>query len=193
MAVALIATVCGGPDPTPTPQPTPTFTPTPTATPPPRLVELPLDDGSHAVNTEWWYYNGHLRTEVGDEFSFHYVIFQLDFPFLPANVAQVSMVDHQARRHMEDQRQGVAERPPSIPEGFSLDLDGWVMSGSNGSDRLSAEADGFSFNLLVREAKPPALHGGTGIIPFSAAGESYYYIPHAHGRHGDHRHRRRAR
>ncbi len=44
-------------------------------TPVPRAVSLPEDDGPHETPIEWWYYNGHLESENGREFSFHFVIF----------------------------------------------------------------------------------------------------------------------
>ena len=53
----------------PTPRP-----PEPTAVP--ETLRLPEDDASHDAPIEWWYYNGHLESDDGEEFSFHFVIFQ---------------------------------------------------------------------------------------------------------------------
>ena len=64
--------------PTSTPVPTATPEPTPTATTRPEgpLVSLPEDEAPHETPIEWWYFNGFLWDEDGNEFSFHYVTFQ---------------------------------------------------------------------------------------------------------------------
>jgi len=38
---------------------------------PSRPVTLPADHAAHPeFKTEWWYWNGHLRTDAGDEYDF---------------------------------------------------------------------------------------------------------------------------
>ena len=78
----------------PTPHP-------PVPTPTPRELVLPADDGSHSVPIEWWYYNGHLRSETDEEYSFHYVIFQTEggdavsrFEFGQAGITDVQRGEH---------------------------------------------------------------------------------------------------
>ena len=39
-------------------------------------MRLPHDEGAHLLGLEWWYFNGHLATENGQEFSYHFVTFQ---------------------------------------------------------------------------------------------------------------------
>ncbi|HEX9016288.1 MAG TPA: lipocalin-like domain-containing protein, partial [Chloroflexota bacterium] len=49
--------------------------PTPTAVAP-KPVVLPADEAPHDNLSEWWYYTGHLKTGVGKEYGFEFVIFQ---------------------------------------------------------------------------------------------------------------------
>ncbi|MFQ5873199.1 MAG: lipocalin family protein [Dehalococcoidia bacterium] len=167
----------------PTPQPTPTPVPTPTATqhavtsPIPPAVRLPQDDSPHPwANTEWWYYNGSLRTADGRDYGFHYVIFKIDVPFLPnTNIAHLSITDHQTSDYLTDQRQQLSESPLKDDSGFSFTIDGWTMAGFDGRDHLSASIGDYAFDLSLNSKKPPVLHGGTGLIGFGPAGNSYYY------------------
>ena len=38
-------------------------------------VTLPKDDAPHQAQIEWWYYNGHLSSESGKQYSFHDTVF----------------------------------------------------------------------------------------------------------------------
>ena len=180
---ALLLVACNQPTPTPTPTPAPTATPTPTptATPTPTpilaLVSVPQDDAPHeGVTTEWWYYNGILRTTEGRQYSFHYVVFQFDLPFLPTTtVSHLAITDHREGTYITGQRRTLARTRPAESPGFSFNVDGWVMSGFDGRDRLTASTGGYAFDLNLNAEKPPALHGGTGLIDFGPLGESYYY------------------
>ena len=60
-------------------------------------IQLPNDDSEHiGVTTEWWYYNGHLVTEDGKAFDFHYVVFALVQPDLsPIVIAHLGIGDVQ--------------------------------------------------------------------------------------------------
>ena len=75
--LALIVAACSGGS------PTATAVPTPANTPAFERVVLPRDDAPHGgFNTEWWYYSGHLETDGGERYGFHYVVFRFDLPFL---------------------------------------------------------------------------------------------------------------
>lgn len=48
---------------------------------------FPLDETNHDTVVEWWYFNGHLKTDLGREFTFMYCLFKVDpqkvnLPFL---------------------------------------------------------------------------------------------------------------
>ena len=174
VALAVLLAACGGRAATPTPFPTPT--PTPAA----RQVVLPQDDAPHpGFNTEWWYYHGHLQAASGERYSFHYVVFDIVVPGIrPQNVYQLAITDHQEKRYITDQRRvdGMAKQPGG--RGFAYMVEGgrpqgaapggtWVISGSNGVDRLVGSAGGYEIDLRLEQANPPAIHGGTGWLDFA--------------------------
>ena len=83
--------------------------PVPTAqpaepTPAPRPISLPSDEDPHADNLEWWYYNGHLVSEDGAEFGFHFVIFQSLAGEGGAYAAQLGITDVAGARYVHDFR-----------------------------------------------------------------------------------------
>ncbi len=75
MVIALLilgAAACTNSDPL---KPIPTSGPA-QPTPEPRAISMPSDERSHDDRLEWWYYNGHLSADSGEEFGFHFVIFR---------------------------------------------------------------------------------------------------------------------
>ena len=173
--------------PTPTPPP-----PTPTLAPPTptrrqtlttspdlvvRSVKLPEDDAPHPETlTEWWYYNGHLG--VGEElrFGFHYVTFVVRVPGFPAaRIAHFAITDLAGGIHQTGQRAEVGKSPSTAPGRFEFDHRGWIMRGSGGDDHLAATTTDYSVRLDLSEGRPPVLHGGTGLLDVTTAGQNSYY------------------
>lgn len=138
------------------------------------LVQLPSDDGHHQNRMEWWYYNGHLETTSGKRYTFHYAMF-LIHELAVHTVAHVSLTDHQRGLHFTDQTRTVGNPSRGTQNGFDFTLGDWRMTGSGGDDRLRVSSDEFSFNLELSEGAPPVMQGGTGLLDFDYAGESYYY------------------
>jgi len=140
-------------------------------------VILPQDDAPHnSVDTEWWYYNGHLETTYGERYAFHYVVFEALTPDRPRmNVAHLSISDPQQDIHAIDQRMSLASSGGGDTPGFAFDIGGWRMSGYDGRDELSAFAHDYALRLNLEQAKSPVLHQRTGLVSLGEAGESYYY------------------
>ena len=175
-------------------------------------IELPRDDGPHDRLTEWWYYTGHLvggtqdGAQVGHRFGFEFVIFRAERGAYPTTWAShLAITDETGDAFHYAQRQEVGptvDRSPrddeGAPTGFDLALTGldptdpstlgrpaWSMSGSDGTDRLSAavatlEASAqattpMGLDLRLATRKPPALHDRDGWIDFGPGGGSYYY------------------
>jgi predicted secreted hydrolase len=199
----------------PAPRPSiapPTEVPSPVRDPLP--VVLPRDDGPHDRLTEWWYYTGHLRVATaqrgGDltrqSFGFEFVIFRAERGSFPTTWAShLAITDELGKTFHYAQRLEVGEavdRSPrdddGAPTGFDLSLTGadptdpstlgrapWSMSGSDGTDRLSASIDPaeataqrtipLALDLRLAARKPPALHDRDGWIDFGPGGGSYYY------------------
>ena len=171
-AVGIPLAACGATlavEPTSTAQPAPTPTPVP-------LVSLPRDDASHPVNTEWWYYNGHLVGEDGSRYGFHLVFFEVlapdGGPYI--HIGQFAVTDHQRGTYTFDQRAMPRFfEPPEV--GFRVLVGDWGASGGDGEDTLAASAGEYTLRLGLSPGKPPALHDGDGLVKFPLAGDSFYY------------------
>jgi predicted secreted hydrolase len=192
--------------------PLPTRAPTPAPTVSlvdPQPIELPRDDAPHDRLTEWWYYTGHLRAEDGRRFGFEYVIFRAERGLFPTSwVSHLAITDEGNNRFFYSQRlevgpgvdrataggSAIATQP-----GFDLGIAGldptqgavaprppWTMTGSDGTDTLSAALSpdeaaaagapaGLGLELDLVATKPAVLHDEDGWIDFGPAGGSYYY------------------
>jgi predicted secreted hydrolase len=168
----------------------------------PQPVVLPADDAPHDRLTEWWYYTGHLRDETGGRWGFEFVVFRAERGSFP-----VTWASHLALTNETGGRFHYAQRAEIGPQvdvtaaagaGFSLGIRGldlaepsaftrtpWTMTGTDGTDHLSAAAGGgetagdssggFGLDLALVTTKPAALHDRDGYIEFGPAGGSYYY------------------
>jgi RND superfamily putative drug exporter len=172
----------------------PPAAPYPARSPDPIPVVLPRDDAPHDRLTEWWYYTGHLATNDGREFGFEYVVFRAERGRLAVSWAShLAVTDESTDTFAYAQRSAIGGRVDASPADgfrFAIPADGgpragadWEMSGSGGSDALSAAAGAqeastggsFAIDLRTEAAKPPALHDIDGWIDFGPAGGSYYY------------------
>ncbi len=168
-AVGLLLAACGGRTialpPALEARPTPTLAP----------VSLPADDAPHDVLTEWWYYTGHLQAPAGRSYGFELVFFQSRRDALPAiYAAHFAVTDAAGQRFRYDQRFVTGSRAKVGP-GYAISLGDWSLGGANGADGLRAAMNEYAIDLSLRSLKPAVLHNGSGIISFSAAGDSYYY------------------
>jgi predicted secreted hydrolase len=147
-------------------------------TPAPRAISIPADERGHDERLEWWYYNGHLESVSGEEFGFHFVIFQsLDDEGEPLYAAQFSMADVQAGEHHLDSRVLAGTAAGERDESFVLAVSDWSIEIGPDSHRIIAAGDGgFSIDLtLGREPdRAPVLHNEIGWFEMPA-GWSYYY------------------
>ena len=199
-AAAEVPTATSTPTQTPTPTATPTPIPTLTPLPSPettsrnsRPVDLPADEGRHRDPVEWWYFNGHLEDEVGNDYSYHYVAFEFVTPEgIVARLLQYSWVDHgTGHKNAGEQfylpqaglpqpaNAGPAPTPvPLNPETGSIDIrtGGLVLSGDGQEYSLAFQPSaGISVQLSASSVKPPLLHRQTGLVDLGPAGKTWYY------------------
>ncbi len=137
-------------------------------------VSLPEDDGPHQVEMESWHFNGHLKSESGDFFSFYYTVFVVN-NLVSQTISHVSLNDHQTGKYFTAQRKTVGKSFINTENRFEFFQDDWFMAGGNGDDRLKVSTDDFSFDLSVVGTRAPMFHGDNGIISLDIAGDSYYY------------------
>jgi len=137
-------------------------------------INLPKDEAHHSNAMEWWYYNGHLITESGKKYSFHFTTFLLN-NVMTHTVFHGSLTDHQKGEHYTAQYRHGGNLTVGVEDQFDFKLDKWLMQGSNGRDRIKADNDTFSFDLKLESSQPPIYHGNHGVITLKDAETSYYY------------------
>ena len=137
-------------------------------------VSLPKDDGPHQSAVESWQFNGLLKTESGDFFSFYYNV-SLANDLVSNMVIHVSLNNHQTGTHHTAQRKTVGTLINNTENRFEFIQGDWLMAGGNGNDRLRIASDDFSFDLSLVATRAPMYHGGNGIISSDIFGDSYYY------------------
>ena len=139
------------------------------------MVQLPQDEGAHLTDLEWWYFNGHVTTEDGQEFSYHYVTFQSVLPpGLTSRLAQLSWADHANGAHLTAEKAAFPE-PEQTPGAFDVPMASWRMSGDGETYRLEFGIGGYAVELEAVSRKPAVLHYGTGLVDLGIAGKTYYY------------------
>jgi predicted secreted hydrolase len=152
--------------------------PNPTATPAPVL--FPGDELAHDSRLEWWYHSGHLVSESGREFGFHFVVFKAADDFGEPNfVAQLGLLDVATGEHFDLSRAEVGIRTPdtnSAKMAMSLGISGWDygISITPGSQNFNAKTENVSLSLQFEAITPVMLHNEIGWIP-TEAGATYYY------------------
>ena len=148
--------------------------PLPAPTPPPPIV-FPTDAGPHDALTEWWYYTGHLTSDVdGHRYGFEFVVFQVRREDEPTGyLAHFAVSDVDGQRFVHEARVAQSQTPLTA---FPLEVGGWRLDSHGASDEIHASmADApFALDLRLADEKPPALHHG-GYIDYGPAGGSYYY------------------
>jgi predicted secreted hydrolase len=152
--------------------------PVPSPTPAAPIV-LPRDAGPHAALTEWWYFTGHLKSDLdGSMYGFEFTVFQAQRQGVPTGyLAHFAVSDIGGQRFSHQARS--AQREPAST--FPLDVNGWTLSTDGSADVIAADMQAgpgadppFGLRLRLVDEKPPALHHG-GYIDIPLLGGSYYY------------------
>ena len=142
---------------------------------PEERVQLPHDEGVHLSGLEWFYFNGHLTAENGQEFSYHFVTFQTVQPSgLTTRLAQLSWADHANVLHLTEERAAVPLPEASSGE-FDMPTADWRMSGNGEDYHLSFGVGDYTVELEAESKKPAVLHHGSGLVDLGVAGKTYYY------------------
>jgi predicted secreted hydrolase len=150
-------------------------------------VTLPQDESPHpASSMEWWYYNGHLAG-IDPSGKVHQYGFELSFIRMNAQNTEPASALYNGQFAITDLSRGTyeadmsefAQQPDVIPPqgGYNITIGNWNMNGINARNNLRAAfKDGnYGISLSADQAKPAALHGDGGVIPYGPFGQSYYY------------------
>ena len=137
-------------------------------------VSLPEDDGPHPAAMESWHFNGHLKTDSGDFYSFYHTVFLVN-NLVSHTISHASLNNHQTGKHFTAQRKTIGDSFINTENHFEFFQDDWFMAGGDGDDRLKVSTEDFSFDLSAVGTRAPMFHGDNGIISLDIVGDSYYY------------------
>lgn len=159
---------------------------------PDRSIELPRDTFAHDdVQTEWWYYTGHLQSEDA-QFGFELVFFKRQTALdrlgkiIPMRVlTPISYYAHFAITDVGAKQFRYAHRRSldgSRPAGASIDchnvwLDNWRVREVNGHHILTATMNKTQLELVLKPTKPITKQGQDG-LSYKDVGEASYYLSH---------------
>jgi predicted secreted hydrolase len=146
-------------------------------------LEFPEDHRAHpGYRTEWWYYTGNLQSESGDRYGFQLTFFrsqisppgaEKDWPEPPSAwrtqqvyAAHAAISDISGKRHMQAElvsrealaMAGTLDRSPET----IVFLENWSARIGPDAHRLEVMTNKFSYELALKPAKPPVLHGQDG-------------------------------
>ncbi|HVS31646.1 MAG TPA: lipocalin-like domain-containing protein [Thermoanaerobaculia bacterium] len=140
--------------------------------------EFPRDHGSHdEYRTEWWYYTGHVRTESGRRYGFEVTFFRVGVvaadgpPATPWDVRHIALahfaitdVNGKKFRYYEKLNRSSPFTAQAAAGRLNVFNESWrVTTMADGAWRLVAAEGGDAIDLVLRSAKPPALHGENGL------------------------------
>ena len=138
-------------------------------------MSLPEDEAPHETSVEWWYFNGFLWDEEGNEYSFHYVTFQsATLPIGTPHLLHATLGDHGGEVHLSEERGTLAQLDPQAPS-VDVEAEGWVMRGDGESYVLGFDVEDRALELVAASHREAVLHDSTGLVSLGEAGDTYYY------------------
>ena len=139
-----------------------------------KSVRIPQDDAAHDDMTEWWYYNGHLETESGEKFSYHYTIFAHK-ALTTHTIVHLSLLDHQTNKSYQFQKRIPGFESSTNKGKVLVGSTPWTIALNDGKDHLQAKTPKLVLNLHLESKEDVILQDTNGFLDFEIAGGSYYY------------------
>ena len=126
------------------------------------------------VFTEWWYFNGHLRSTENRMFTYGFCLFRVSSLYY---CAHLSLTDQQENRF-------TFERIHYTPRKIRIDKTNRLISYNNEQVlvqtgdhdfKIKGSWQGCSIDLVLETQKPPMLFNGNGHVTMPEGRESAYY------------------
>ena len=157
-----------------------------------RPIRFPRDELAHGCNIEWWYFNGHLRDQLGRQYSYMHALFKADLeklgfrmlsktPLKTAYFTHSILTDIAAKKSYPLSNQIVMLSQDSFTKKqlFINYINPFIVGGyTNYSidkpDKHAYHIKTEMLNLNMSSLKKPMLEGGKGFIDFGES-RTYYY------------------
>jgi len=125
-------------------------------------IQFPRDHGAHPeVPLEWWYWTGHLQGSAGRQYGFQLTFFRLR----DIHLAHFAWSDVASGRFTFEEKTHLAL--PGIAGASEQHLDvfneDWSASDQKGAQKLRLHTREGLLALTLSPAKPPVLHGESGL------------------------------
>jgi len=125
-------------------------------------IQFPRDHGAHPeVPLEWWYWTGHLQGSAGRQYGFQLTFFRLR----DIHLAHFAWSDVASGRFTFEEKTHLAL--PGIAGASEQHLDvfneDWSASDQKGAQKLRLRTREGLLALTLSPAKPPVLHGESGL------------------------------
>tara|TARA_Y100000034_G_C6889291_1_gene408840 strand:- start:50 stop:2443 length:2394 start_codon:yes stop_codon:yes gene_type:complete len=126
-------------------------------------IYFPDDENSHPkYENEWWYFNGHLQDQFGNNYGVMNVLFK-------SGLSYFILIDKENQKYYSFKHIGTFDEN-KIASGYMS----WENLGNfSYLVRLNSPEINSSFSLISN--KEPFLIGGEGLVEFGEEGFSYYY------------------
>jgi len=152
-----------------------------------KKIKLPKDEAAHSKGSEWWYFNGHLKSK-DKEFGFMISFFKMDMVknrprwfFLPIKIgylvhSHISDLDiKEFTPHYEHFIKMPYEKFTEKSQLYNHYRSTLLKEIRKGIYHLKFNNKPYQFDLVITAKKPIVMHGKKGIIDIGTDGYSYYY------------------
>ena len=137
-------------------------------------VSLPLDEGVHDEDIEWWYWTGHLQAEDGRWFGFEQVFFLIQNGDMTFTMAHHAITDATNQKFNYDVKFGMWDGV-TAERGFAFTQGPLSAHGYEGIDVLHGELDNSTMDVELKAIKGPVLQHENGYHDYPFGGFTYYY------------------
>jgi predicted secreted hydrolase len=155
-------------------------------------IKFPADESAHDFIVEWWYFNGHLKDKLGQEYSFMNCLFKVDvkkvkIPFLSKIPLKTSYFSHSLISDLKNKKFYHKISPFSIlaDDSFSKPLlyinylnpeikSGYTNCAIEKTAKSAYRLKNENLDLALTSKKDPLLLGGNGFLNLQTK-TTYYY------------------
>jgi predicted secreted hydrolase len=157
-------------------------------------IKFPEDESVHDNIVEWWYFNGHLKDEDGNEYSFMDCLFKVDvkrvkIPFLSKIPDKTSFFSHSIISDINNKNFNPRITPLSLisDDSFSKPLlyinyinptvrNSYINCVIEKIDESLYHIKNEDIDLNLFSTKNPLLEGGRGFLDFGVTSTYYYSL-----------------
>lgn len=133
---------------------------------------FPRDEGAHKLLSEWWYWNGHLKTPEGRSFGFQYCFFRTR---VGVHFLHAAITDEATGRFDYFRTYHRPSKARSSEQKLDMDYSGSTARGVGPAQVLDFQVDDWKVHLALTPTRPQLDINGDGVIDMPEGTTSRYY------------------